>query len=62
MIYAGILITLLGFLISVLSLGMASSVGARMVIVLIGLAVSLFGIMGVINRAYLNNAIWRKQS
>ena len=61
MIYAGILITLLGFAISVLSLGMASSVGARMVIVLIGLAVSLFGIMGVINRAYLNNAIWRKQ-
>ena len=62
MVYAGILITLLGFAISVLSLGMASSVGARMVIVLIGLAVSLFGIMGVINRAYLNNAIWRKQS
>jgi hypothetical protein len=62
MVYAGILITLLGFVISVLSLGMASSVGARMVIVLIGLAVSLFGIMGVINRAYLNNAIWRKQS
>ena len=62
MVYAGILITLLGFAISVLSLGMASSVGARMVIVLIGLVVSLFGIMGVINRAYLNNAIWRKQS
>jgi hypothetical protein len=62
MIYAGILITLLGFAISVLSLGMVSSVGARMVIVLIGLGVSLFGIMGVINRAYLNNAIWRKQS
>jgi hypothetical protein len=61
MIYAGMLITLLGFAISVLSLGMASSVGARMVIVLIGLAISLFGIMGVINRAYLNNAIWRKQ-
>jgi hypothetical protein len=61
MIYAGILITLLGFAISVLSLGMTSSVGARMVIVLIGLAVSLFGIVGVINRAYLNNAIWRKQ-
>ena len=62
MVYAGILITLLGFAISVLSLGMASSVGARMVIVLIGLVVSLFGIVGVINRAYLNNAIWRKQS
>ena len=62
MIYAGLLLTLIGFVISVLSLGMVSTVGARMVIVLIGLAVSLFGIMGVINRAYLNNAIWRKQS
>ena len=61
MVYAGILITLLGFVIGVLSLGMASSMGARMVIVLIGLAVSLFGIMGVINRAYLKHAIWRKQ-
>ena len=62
MVYAGILITLLGFLISVFSLAIASNVGARLIIVLIGLAVSLFGIMGVINRAYLNNAIWRRQS
>lgn len=62
MIYAGILITLLGFIISLLSLPMTASVNGRLVIVLIGLAVSLFGIMGVINRAYLKNAIWRKQS
>jgi len=60
MVLAGILITALGFIISVLSLGMTSSVGGRMVMVLIGLAVSLTGIMGVINRAYLKNAIWRK--
>jgi hypothetical protein len=61
MVYAGIVVTLLGFLITVLSLGIASSVFARLVIVLLGLAVSLFGIMGVINRAYLKNALWRKQ-
>ena len=60
MIYAGIVITLLGFIISLLSLGLTSSLNARLAIVLIGLAVSLFGIMGVINRAYLKNAIWRK--
>jgi hypothetical protein len=60
MVLAGIVITLLGFLISVLSLGMTSSVGGRMVMVLIGLAVSFTGIIGVINRAYLKNAIWRK--
>jgi hypothetical protein len=60
MILAGILITLLGFIISVLSLGMTTSVGGRMIVVLAGLAVSLTGILGFINRAYLKNAIWRK--
>ena len=60
MVLAGILITVLGFIISVLSLGMTSSVGGRMAMVLVGLAASLTGIMGVINRAYLKNAIWRK--
>jgi hypothetical protein len=61
MTIGGILITLLGFIIAVLSLGLASSVSARLVIVLVGLALSLFGIMGVINRAFLKNAIWREE-
>jgi len=30
------------------------------VVVLLGLAVSLFGIIGVLNKAYLKNAIWKK--
>ena len=59
MVLAGILITLMGFVLSVLSLGMTSSVGARMVMVLVGLAMSSSGI-GVINRAYLKNANWRR--
>ena len=61
MILVGILLTLLGFVISVLSLGITSSVGGRLVMVLLGLAVSLFGIMGVLNKAYLKNAIWKKR-
>ena len=60
MILAGILITLLGFVIGLLSLTMTSSVSARMTMVLFGIAVSFFGILGVINRAYLKNANWRK--
>jgi hypothetical protein len=60
MILVGVLITLLGFVISMLSLGMTSSVSARMTMVLFGIAVSFFGILGVINRAYLKNANWRK--
>jgi len=60
MVFVGILITFLGFVLSLLSLGMTSSVSGRMVMVLLGLAISLTGIIGVINRAYLKNAIWRK--
>jgi hypothetical protein len=60
MALVGLVITLLGFLISLMSLGMTSSVGGRLVMVLIGLAVSLVGIIGVINRAFLKNALWRR--
>ena len=60
MILAGVLVTFLGFLISVASLGMTSSVEVRMAMVLIGIVVSLVGIIGVLNRGYLSKAIWKK--
>ena len=60
MIIAGIVITLIGFLISVASLGISSDAMVRLAIVVIGIAVSLGGIIGIINRTYLSNAIWRK--
>ena len=60
MVAIGLLVTLLGFVLSLLSLGMASSVNGRLVMVLAGIAISLFGIMGLINPAYLKKAIWRK--
>jgi hypothetical protein len=60
MIIAGIVITLLGFLISVAGLGATSSVSVRMIMALLGIAVSLGGIIGVLNRAFLSKAIWRK--
>jgi len=56
----GIVVTLLGFVIAVMSLGMTSSVNGRMIMSLVGIAVSLFGIMGLIIPAYNKNAIWRK--
>jgi hypothetical protein len=59
MILLGILSTLLGFVIAVLSLGMASGVGIRMAMVLAGIAVSFVGI-GMLNRAYLRNVIWKR--
>lgn len=60
MIVAGVVVTFLGFLISILSLGLTSSVTGRLIIVLAGLIVSLVGIIGILNRYYVKNAIWRK--
>jgi len=60
MILIGILMTFLGFLLAVLSVGMTGSIAGRLVVVLIGLAVSLAGIIGVLNRAFVKNAIWRR--
>jgi hypothetical protein len=59
-ILVGIAVTVLGFLISLLSLGMTSSVSGRLLMVLVGLAVSLAGIIGLINRAYLKNPVWKR--
>ena len=60
MALVGLVITVVGFIIAVASLGLTASVGGRMVMVLVGTAVSLFGIMGVINQAYMKDAIWKK--
>jgi hypothetical protein len=61
MIVAGVVVTLLGFLVAVASLGVTSSVEGRMVMVLAGLAISLIGIIGVLNRTFVSKAIWRRE-
>jgi hypothetical protein len=60
MAFVGLLVTLLGFAIAAASVGITPSVGGRLAMVLIGIVVSLFGIIGLINPAYQKNAIWRK--
>jgi hypothetical protein len=60
MALAGLGVTLVGWLIAVSSVGMMSSTSGRLVMVLVGIIVSLVGIMGVINPAYQKNAIWKK--
>jgi hypothetical protein len=56
----GLVITLVGFLSAVASLGMSASVGGRLIFVLVGIAVSLAGSLGVITQAYQKNAVWKK--
>ncbi|MBZ5513425.1 MAG: hypothetical protein LAN62_01000 [Acidobacteriia bacterium] len=56
----GLLLAIVGWLIPVLGLSLTSSNAARLTLCLIGIAVCLVGILGVLNRAFLQNAIWKQ--
>jgi hypothetical protein len=60
MTLVGVAVTFAGFLIAFSSLGVMSSTGGRMGMVLAGIVVSLIGIMGVITPAYQKTWIWKK--
>jgi len=60
MALVGLVVTFLGFLLAVASLGITASNGGRLGIVLVGIAISVAGIMGVVNPAYQKHAIWKK--
>jgi hypothetical protein len=55
----GLGMALLGWLIPVGALTMTQSTAARMVVALLGIAISLVGILVVLNKAHLKNAIWK---
>ena len=58
--FVGLIVTFVGFLLAASSVGISRATAAAWVIVLVGIVVSLFGIMGVINPAYQKNAVWKK--
>ncbi len=60
MAIAGLVVTLLGFLVAAASVGLAAANGVRLIIVLVGIAISLGGIIGLINPAYQQNAPWKR--
>ena len=60
MVAAGVLVTVAGFLLSAASVALSDSTGVRLAVVLVGIALSLTGIIGMINPAYVKNAIWKK--
>jgi len=60
MALVGLVITFVGFLLAAASVGISSSNGVRLVLVVVGIAISLVGILGVINPAYQKNAVWRR--
>jgi len=60
MALVGIIVTFLGFVLAAASVGLTASNTGRLGMVLVGIVMSLVGILGVINPAYQKNAIWKK--
>jgi uncharacterized membrane protein YphA (DoxX/SURF4 family) len=55
----GVLVTILGWLIVLFGLHIASGVGGRMVSTIVGMIVSLVGVLGILPAACNKNAIWK---
>ena len=60
MAFVGLVITFAGFLLAAASVGISSSTAVRLVLVLVGIGMSLAGILGPINQAYQKDAVWRR--
>ena len=60
MALVGLVITFLGFLLAAASVGIMASTAGRLALVLVGIAMTLVGILGVINQAYQENAVWKR--
>lgn len=60
MAIVGIILTVAGWLLAVASLGLTQSTGGRLGLVLVGIVISLVGILGVLNPAYTKNTVWKK--
>ncbi len=56
----GIACVLGGWAVAVAGLLVTTSIGARMLLACVGIAISLFGSLGVLNGFYLERAIWKK--
>ena len=56
----GLAVVIGGWLLAVAGLFMTSSNTGRLIFAIAGIAVSVFGILGIINQYYLARAIWKK--
>jgi hypothetical protein len=58
--FAGLIVTLAGWVIPVAALPMGLPLSARFAVSIGGIGVSLIGILVILNGAHLKNAIWKK--
>ncbi len=56
----GILLALAGWLLPVVALSITQSTAARFGAAVVGILISLVGILGVLNKAHQEHAIWKK--
>jgi hypothetical protein len=56
----GLLLAVVGWLLPIVALSWTSSTGARLLFCIIGLAITFTGIIGVLNKAHLKEAIWKR--
>lgn len=56
----GVLLLLFGWLISVGGLMITASTGGRIVFCIVGISLSLFAILGLLNKAHQKNAVWKQ--
>jgi predicted phage tail protein len=55
----GLLLIVVGWLIPVLSLGIAHSTAGRFILVILGIGIILYGILGVLSKAHNSKAVWK---
>jgi len=55
----GLLLVIAGWIISIAAILISQSNGVRLGLVSLGIAVSIFGILAVLNPAYLKHAVWK---
>ena len=60
MALVGLVVTLVGFLLAAASVGITASTTGRLGLVLIGIVMTLVGILGLINQAYQKDAVWKR--
>jgi len=58
--FVGLLLAMSGWLLPVAGLTLTPSPAVRLILCLIGIGLSVTGIMGFLNRAYVKQAIWKR--
>jgi hypothetical protein len=56
----GFLLSVGGWLLAVAGVTWTSSTGVRLIFCLAGIAITITGILGFLNKGYVQNAVWKK--